>query len=159
MVNLVKKETITLGPSARCARHDITLPGHIKTNVITLENVLQPSYLTEIQIWSVLANLRLRMPKKKRCKTNWRDDIVRFSGNIQWKRVPKQEFVIKPRRGWGAGWWTQRQFIKNSNKLDFHNYVYKEMTFVGSNDIMRYARGKHTQLNIGWKVHPKYGIR
>ena len=50
MVNLVKKETITLGPPARCARHDITLPGHIKTNVITLGNICQPSYLTEIQI-------------------------------------------------------------------------------------------------------------
>ena len=35
MVNLVKKETITIGPPARCARHDITLPGHIKTIVIT----------------------------------------------------------------------------------------------------------------------------
>ena len=28
MVNLVKKETITLGPSVKCARNDITLPGH-----------------------------------------------------------------------------------------------------------------------------------
>ena len=36
MVNLVKKETITLGPPVRCARHDITLPGDIKTNVMTL---------------------------------------------------------------------------------------------------------------------------
>ena len=27
MVNLVKKETITLGPPVGCARHDITLPG------------------------------------------------------------------------------------------------------------------------------------
>ena len=50
MINLVKKETITLGPLVRCARHDITLPGHIGTNVITLENMFQPSYLTEIQI-------------------------------------------------------------------------------------------------------------
>ena len=50
MVNLVKKETITLGPPARCARHDITLPSHKRTNVITLENMFQPSYLTEIQI-------------------------------------------------------------------------------------------------------------
>ena len=30
MANLAKKETITIGPSARCARHDITIPGHIK---------------------------------------------------------------------------------------------------------------------------------
>src|SRR4051812_43515895 len=36
MVNLVKKETIRLGPSARCARHDITLLGYIRTNVMTL---------------------------------------------------------------------------------------------------------------------------
>ena len=49
MVNLVKKETITLGPLVMCARHDITLPGHIRTNVITLGNMFQPSYLTEIQ--------------------------------------------------------------------------------------------------------------
>ena len=34
-------------------------------------------------------------------------------------------------------------------KRDFHTYVNKEITFVRSNDIMRYARGKHTQLNIG----------
>ena len=50
MVNLVKKETITLGPPVMCARHDITLPGHMRINVITLENMFQPSYLTEIQI-------------------------------------------------------------------------------------------------------------
>ena len=30
-----------------------------------------------------------------------------------------------------------------------HNYVNKEITFVRSNDIMMYALGKHTQLNIG----------
>ena len=47
---LAKKEAITIGPPSRCVRHDITLPGHIKTNVITLENMFQPSYLTEIQI-------------------------------------------------------------------------------------------------------------
>ena len=50
MVNLAKKEAITIGPLARCARHEITLPGHIKTNVITLGNMFQPSYLAEIQI-------------------------------------------------------------------------------------------------------------
>ena len=36
MDNLAEKESITIGPAARCARHDITLPGHIKTNVISL---------------------------------------------------------------------------------------------------------------------------
>ena len=35
-LTLLKGRTITIGPPARCARHDITLPGHIKTNVITL---------------------------------------------------------------------------------------------------------------------------
>ena len=34
----------------------------------------------------------------------------------------------------------------------------KEITFVRSNDIRKYARGKHTQLNTGRKVHPKYGL-
>jgi hypothetical protein len=34
-------------------------------------------------------------------------------------------------------------------KMGFDNYVNKEITFVRSNDIMMYARGKHTQLNIG----------
>ena len=40
---------------------------------------------------------------------------------------------------------THRDF----QKMDFHNYVNKEITFVRANDIMRYAQGKHTQLNIG----------
>ena len=65
IAKLAKNKTITIGPPARCARHDITLPGHIKTNVITLGNMFQPSYLTEIQIWSVLGYLRLRMPERK----------------------------------------------------------------------------------------------
>ena len=47
---------------------------------------------------------------------------------------------------------------QNFQRMDFHNYVNKEITFVRSNDIMRYARGKHTQLNIGGKVRPKYGL-
>ena len=46
MDNLAEKEAITIGPPARCAMHDITLPGHIKTNVITLGNMFKPSYLT-----------------------------------------------------------------------------------------------------------------
>ena len=36
-----------------------------------------------------------------------------------------------------------------SKKVDFHSYVNKEITFVGSNEKMVYARGEHTQLNIG----------
>ena len=38
---------------------------------------------------------------------------------------------------------------RDFQRMDFHNYVNKEITFVGSNDIMMYARGKHTQINIG----------
>ena len=48
---------------------------------------------------------------------------------------------------------------RDFQKMDFHNYVTKEITLARSNDIMRYARGKHTQLNIGGKLHPKYGLR
>ena len=79
---LLKGRTITIGPPARWARYDTTLSGHTKTNVITLGNMFQPSYLTEIQIWLVSGYLRLRMPEKKRCNTIWWDDIVRFSEMI-----------------------------------------------------------------------------
>ena len=72
MDNLAEKESIMIGPpdEGGGARHDITLPGHIKTNVITLGNMFQPSYLTEIQISLMTGYLRLRMPEKKRCNTN-----------------------------------------------------------------------------------------
>ena len=33
------------------------------------------------------------------------------------------------------------QSIEISDKMDFHNYVNKEITFVRSNGIMMYARG------------------
>ena len=68
MDNLAKKQNITIGPPVRCAKHDITLPSHIKTNVITLENMFQPSYLTEIQIWLESRYLRLRMSEKKKVR-------------------------------------------------------------------------------------------
>ena len=48
---------------------------------------------------------------------------------------------------------------RDFQKMGLHNYVNKEITLVRSNDIMMYAWGKHTQLNIGWKVHPKYGLK
>ena len=38
--------------------------------------------------------------------------------------------------------------LEISKKVDFHNYANKETTFVRTNDVMRYARGKHAQLNI-----------
>ena len=43
-------------------------------------------------------------------------------------------------------------------RMDFQNYMSKVITFVRSNDIRKYAQGKHTQLNMGWKVRPKYGL-
>jgi hypothetical protein len=49
-LTLQKKETKIIGPPAKCARHDITLPGNLRTNVITPGNTFQSSYLTEIQI-------------------------------------------------------------------------------------------------------------
>ena len=107
------------------------LPGHQRTNNITPGKLSQPSYLTEIQIQLVSWYLRLRIPEKKRCNTNWRDDNVRSSRNELWKRVPKQEFIIKPRRGWGGGWWTHRPFIEISKKMDFHNHVNKETITIG----------------------------
>ena len=69
-ITLFKKETMTIGPPARCARNDITLPGLIKTYVTTLGKMFQPSYLTEIQIRLVLGYLKLRMPEEKRRDTN-----------------------------------------------------------------------------------------
>ena len=36
--------------------------------------------------------------------------------------------------------------------MDFHNYVNKEITLVRSNDIMMYARGKHTQFKHWFKA-------
>ena len=43
---------------------------------------------------------------------------------------------------------------RDFQRIDFHNYVNKEISFVGSNDIMMYARGEHTQLNNDRRVHP-----
>ena len=42
-----------------------------------------------------------------------------------------------------------RTIHRDFQKMDFHNYVNKEITFVGSKEKMVYARGEHTQLNIG----------
>ena len=75
-LNLLKKDTTTIGPPPRGgARHDIMLPGHQRTNIITLGKLSLPSYLTEIQIRLVSWYLKLTMLEEKRCDTNWRDDI------------------------------------------------------------------------------------
>jgi hypothetical protein len=52
-------------------------------------------------------------------------------------------------QGEEEGWlMVSATILEISKKMDFHNYVNKEITFVRSNDIRSYARGKHTQLNI-----------
>ena len=47
---ILAKEIIMIGPPARGARHDIILPSHQRTNIISTGKLSQPSYLTEIQI-------------------------------------------------------------------------------------------------------------
>ena len=141
MDNLAENETITIGPSARCARHGITLRYNpwkcVPTIIADQDSGLIGGRIPQTQdAW------------EERCNTNCRDDIVRSSGNELWKRVPKQEFIIKSRRGWGGGWWTRRQFIEIFKKMDFHNYMNKDITFSRSNDIMMYTLGKHTQLTL-----------
>jgi len=80
---LAEKETITIGPPPRCTGHDITLPGHVKTNVITLRNMSQSSYLTEIQTWLVSGYPRLMMPEKESGQHN----LTRWSCKILGKWI------------------------------------------------------------------------
>ena len=48
-----------------------------------------------------------------------------------------------------------RKIHRDFQKMDFHNYVNKEISFVRSIDIMMYARGKtYTTKKIGRRVHP-----
>ena len=115
----LKRKTITIEPPARCARHDIILSSQIRTNIMTLgkcsNHHIWPRFRSDWgQDTSDSGCLR-----RKRCDTNWREDIIRFSGNEPRKQVPKQEFIIKPRRGWGGGWWTQRPFIEIFQKDGF----------------------------------------
>ena len=42
-----------------------------------------------------------------------------------------------------------RTIHRDFQKMDFHNHADKEITSVRYDDIMMYARGKHTQLNNG----------
>ena len=65
---ILAKEFIMIDPppGGGGARHDIILPGYIKTNVITLGITFQPSFLTKIQIRLVSGYLRLGMSEKKK---------------------------------------------------------------------------------------------
>ena len=96
MDNLAVKESIMIGPpdEGGGARHDIMLPGHQRINIMTLGKLSQPSYLTEIQIRLVSGYLRLRIPEKKRCNTNRRNDISKFSGNELREQV--LEAIVHP---------------------------------------------------------------
>ena len=158
LITLLKRKTITMGPPARCGRHDITLLGYTKSNVTAFGKCPNHHIWPRFSFDWCQDTSDSWCLRRKGCNTIWRDGVAKFLGNELWKQVLNHEFIIKPRRGWGGGWWTQRQFIEIF-KMDFHTYVNKEITFVRSNDVMRYARGSHTQLNIGWKVHPKYGLR
>ena len=53
-------------------------------NKMQMLAMFQPSYLPEIRIWLVTGYYRLNMSEKKRCKTNRRDNVARFSGNGLW---------------------------------------------------------------------------
>ena len=44
---------------------------------------------------------------------------------------------------------------RDLQKMDFHNYVNKEITFVRSNDMMMYARGKTHIVNYWMKGAPE----
>ena len=99
MTNLAKKETITIDPPARCAGHAITLPGHIKD-----QHYNHWKYVPTIISDRGSDPIGVRIPQtqdawEEKVQRNWRNDIIRFSGNELWKRVSKQEFIINSRRG------------------------------------------------------------
>ena len=74
MDNLATKKTITIGPPARCVRHDITLSGHIKTIAITL-GTFPKNYNIGLAITDkvdVMANT----PSRKTCYYNILSDEV-----------------------------------------------------------------------------------
>ena len=58
--------------------------------------MLQPSYLPEIQNWLVSEYSRLIESRKKTkvCNTIRRDDVARFSGNELRQQAPKHELVL-----------------------------------------------------------------
>ena len=155
MDNLAEKETITIGPPARCARHDITLPGHVKMLlllVICSNHHIWPRFRSDwCQDNSDSGCLRRKVQHKLSKRHR------RFSGDELWKRVPNKGSSLH--QGEVRRWLIDSATIHwDFQKMDFHNYVNKEITLARSNDLMMYARGKHTQLNIGWNVHPKYGL-
>ena len=98
MVNLSKKETITIGPPARCARHDITLLGYIKTNVMTLgkgsNHHIWPRFRSDwCQDNSHSGCLRRKVQHKL---SRWHCNILE---NWTMEASSEQGFIITSRRG------------------------------------------------------------
>ena len=103
MDNLAEKESITTSPPTRCDRHDLTLP--IYKDQCNNSWKYVPTIISDRDSDLIGA----RMPQtqdawEEKVQQNWRDDNVRFSGNVLWKRVPKQEFIIKWRGEEVADW-------------------------------------------------------
>ena len=150
MVNLVKQETITTSPLARCDGHDITLPIYKDQCYNSWKYV--PTIISDRD--SDLIGVRIPLTQdvwEEMVHHNCRDDLVKFLGNELWERVSKQEFIINPREWWGGWLMNSATILQDFQKLDFHTYVNKEITFVKSNDIMLYARGEHPRADIGSK--------
>ena len=83
-------------------------------------------------------------------KVNSRFDGVVAPGTAGAVTKPKPTRVTSPGVARTRRWLMNSATIHSDfQKMDFHTYVNKEITFVRSNDIRKYARGKHTQLNIG----------
>ena len=66
MYNLAEKESITIGPPARCVRHDIILSGHIKTKDMTLGKCLNHHIRLRFRSGWCPDTLDLRMPEKEK---------------------------------------------------------------------------------------------
>ena len=103
MVNLAKKGTITIGPTARCTGHDIILSGHIKDQCYN-----SWKYILTIISDRDSDSIGVRVPraqdaweeKVQHQLTRWQCKIL---GKWLWKWVRRQGFIIiKPRRGWGV---------------------------------------------------------
>ena len=113
MANLAKMETITIGPSFSCARHDITLP--IYKDQCNNSWKYVPTIVSDRD--SDLIGVRIPQTQdawEERCNTNCQDDKVRFSGIVLWKRAPKQEFIIKSRRGEEVADWLSDNSLRFS---------------------------------------------
>ena len=70
-------------------------------------------------------------------------------GKELWKRVLNKSSSLNQGEDEEVADGLSDNIIEISKKMDFHNYVNKEITFVRSKGIMMYARGK-TYTNKHW---------